>query len=53
MSTASNIFSGAGTGATMGSAFGPWGALAGGAIGGIGSAILGRGKDKETPMQGK
>ena len=48
-----DILKGAGTGATMGSTLGPWGALAGGAIGGIGSAILGRGQPKESSMQTK
>lgn len=57
-----DILKGAGTGATLGgtigTAFGPGpgtaiGTAAGGAIGAIGSAILGRAKPKETPMQEK
>lgn len=48
-----DILKGAGSGATLGSSFGPLGALAGGALGGIGSAIFGRDQPKETEMQGK
>jgi len=46
----SNILKGAGTGATMGSALGPWGSLAGGLIGGAASGFLSS-QPKETPIQ--
>jgi len=47
-----DVIKGAGTGATMGSAFGPLGTLAGGVIGGAAGGLFGR-ENKETPMQGK
>ena len=44
-----NITKGAGTGAGVGSAFGPWGALAGAGVGAL-SGLFGR-ENKETKMQ--
>ena len=52
MGTASNVISGAGTGASMGSVAGPWGALAGGVIGGAAGGFFGdRGKPTKRQNQ--
>jgi hypothetical protein len=51
--TGVSVLGGAAAGAGMGMMFGPWGALIGGLIGGVGSLVSGLQEDREANMARK